>query len=137
MDLRRELEREIERLKEEIDRVAGPLVRDLKRYEATMAFFDGQVVPSRAPEERFVAMTPRRAIRIVLSEAGRGMAQEEITKILVDGGVTKGKKRDAKQPNNVRIAFERLLKNGSLKQVGNLIGLPDWGDDKFVPTPNE
>jgi hypothetical protein len=49
-------------------------------------------------------------------------------KELKAGGISIGKKRGM---HNTRIAIERTLKTGALKQVGNLIGLPEWSDEKF------
>jgi hypothetical protein len=54
--------------------------------------------------------------------------EENLMKQLQDGGIAIGKKRGM---HNTRIAIERTLKTGALEKVGNLIGMPEWPDEKF------
>jgi len=57
-----------------------------------------------------------------------GQTQKQLTKDLQAGGIAIGKKRGM---HNTRIAIEKTLKTGALKKVGNLIGMPEWPDEKF------
>ena len=52
----------------------------------------------------------------------------KMMQLLIDGGSTIRKKR---AEHNIRISIEKTLKNGTLKQVGNLLGLPEWPASKF------
>lgn len=78
---------------------------------------------------RFYQMRPLTAIKMVLREKG-AQTRDSLVKELVDGGATVGRKR---KDSNIRISMDKTLKNGSLQQVGDLIGLPEWGPEMFIP----
>jgi hypothetical protein len=104
---------------------------ELKKTERKLRVVDlGAMEKRTGVARRFYNVRPSTAIKKVLREKG-ALTQAEITKELIDGGNTMGKKRDANRPNNIRISFEMQMKTGALKQVGQLIGLPGWSKDKF------
>jgi hypothetical protein len=77
---------------------------------------------------RFYQMRPLMAIKMVLHEKGP-QTQAQLMKELEDGGIAIGNKRGMHNP---RISLEKTLRNGSLQQVGDLIGLPEWKEEKFT-----
>jgi hypothetical protein len=68
-------------------------------------------------------MRPLYAIQAVLAEHGKPMHVAELAKILLDGGITLGKKRGK---YNIDVSIRLTVKNGSLIQHGDMIGLPEW-----------
>jgi hypothetical protein len=44
------------------------------------------------------------------------------------GGIAVGRVRGM---HNARLGIEKMLKTGALKKVGDLIGRPEWSNDKF------
>lgn len=70
---------------------------------------------------RFTGMRPLNAIRKVLAEHGSSMPEKELTQILIDGGITAGRKRAA---HNIRISIDVSEKAGSLIRENGNIGLP-------------
>jgi len=80
------------------------------------------------PTMIFYRVRPLTAIKMTLRQGGP-QTQEALTQRLIEGGITIGKKR---AEHNIRISIEKTLRNGTLKQVGGLLGLPEWSDDKFI-----
>ncbi|QNI37540.1 hypothetical protein [Edaphobacter albus] len=108
------------------------LKAELKSHEAMLKAYDKHALDKQSgPEVRFYQMRPLEATRQVLREAGKALSQEEITRRLVAGGATLGKKR---AESNIRISIEISTgpDSNKLKKVGGLIGLPEWDDAKFV-----
>jgi hypothetical protein len=118
IDIRSEIIRKIEDLKTQI-----------KSYEAALQALDrNSLAKLSGPEMRFYQMRPLDAIRMVLRESGKALAQEELINFLLEGGAATGKKRGR---HNIRISIEMTLETGSLKQVNGLIGLPEWDAAMF------
>jgi hypothetical protein len=80
------------------------------------------------PGTRYVDKRPLVAITEILQERGHGMKQEDLIQAVVDGGGALGKKRGH---HNIRISIEISFRIGKLRQVGDSIGMPDWGDERF------
>jgi hypothetical protein len=76
---------------------------------------------------KFYNVRPGTAVKLILREKGP-RTQEELMTELVAGGAVVGKKRAA---HNIRISIEKTLRNGTLKQVGDLIGLGEWDESMF------
>lgn len=122
-------------LRDQIIEEIARLGAELKAARAMLEAHDRHAPPHRYPDgtkDRFFGVRPQIAFFDLLREKGSPMSVAELTQRYVDGGGTRGKKRDEKQPNNVRISLEKLLKNGVLQQRDGLIGLPEWDDDKYV-----
>lgn len=112
---------EIERLKQE-----------LKTAEKVLRAIEDSAISKQTGEAvRFYRVRPLMAIKLLLREKGP-QTQESLTEQMIAGGLTIGKKRDANKPNNIRLSFEKTLRNGTLQQVGDLIGLPEWGPEIFL-----
>lgn len=77
---------------------------------------------------RFYRWAPIDAIKLTLEERGVAMSQTELHQILVDGGITIDR---ARGEGNIRLSFKESLKLGRLVEKNEVIGLPEWGDDKF------
>lgn len=104
------------------------LKNEVKTYEKVLQVLDRSGLKERTgPAMRFYQARPSSAIKIVLREKGP-QTQDQLMKELSDGGIALGRKRGL---HNTRIAIEKTLKTGALKKVGDLIGLPDWSDEKF------
>lgn len=104
------------------------LKREVKTYEKILQVLDRSRLANRTGTGmRFYHSRPSAAIKVVLREKGP-QPQEQLMKELQDGGIAVGRKRGL---HNTRIAIEKTLKTGALKQIGNLIGLPEWSDEKF------
>lgn len=99
-----------------------------KTYQKLLEVLDRSVLSQRTgPSMRFFKVRPQVAIDILLGEKGP-QTQEQLMKDLEAGGIAVGRKRGM---NNPRLGIEKLLRNGSLKQVGDLIGKPEWSDLMF------
>jgi hypothetical protein len=104
------------------------LKRELRTWEKVLQVLDRSGIAERTGTAmRFYQMRPLTSIKMLLREKGP-LTQYHLLKILDEGGITTGKKRGL---NNPRISIEKTLKNGTLKQVGDMIGLPEWPDEKF------
>jgi hypothetical protein len=104
------------------------LKRELNTYQKVLQVLDRSGLEKRTgPAMRFYRARPSAAIKIVLREKG-AQPQEDLMKELEDGGIAVGRKRGM---HNTRIAIEKTLRTGALKQVNGLVGLPEWSDDMF------
>lgn len=104
------------------------LKADVKTWEKVLQVLDRNALSKRTgPAMRFYKARPFYAMRAILSEKG-AQTQEELMKILGDGGIAIGKKRGI---HNTRISLEKTLRTGALKKVGDLIGLPEWDESMF------
>jgi hypothetical protein len=100
----------------------------VKTYEKVLQILDKSgLVQDTGPAMRFYRARHSSAAKMILHEKGP-QPQDKIMEELQAGGIAIGKKRGM---HNVRIAIERTLKTGALKQVRDLIGLPQWSDEKF------
>ncbi len=121
--------------KEEVLEEVSRLRKELRKAEAILETIEGidqeNLEGRTGLAMRFYGLRPQIAIDTMLPERDRGMTAEDLIQGYVDGGGTIGKKRDSTKPNNPRIAIEKLLNTGKLKKVGKLIGLPNWGPEKF------
>lgn len=108
---------EIERLRAEL-KTAEKVLRALEERDITKR---------TGPAMRFYRVRPLTAIKMMLRQGGP-QTQVALTQQLIDGGITIGKKR---AEHNIRISIEKTLRNGTLKQVGDLLGLPEWPEEKF------
>jgi hypothetical protein len=116
-------------LREDIILKIEELENQTKTYKKLLQVWDKSGLEQRTGTAmRFYQARPSSAVKMVLREKG-SQTQENLMKELKAGGRFLGKKRGM---HNSRIAIERTLKTGTLKQVGNLIGLPEWSDDKFI-----
>jgi hypothetical protein len=108
------------------------LKREIHALTKALQAYDRVISSSiSSPSMRFYQKRPLVAIKQVLSEKGP-LTQATLTKELVEGGAIVGKKR---AESNIRISIEKTLRTGALKQIGNLIGLPEWSDEKFKTDP--
>lgn len=73
------------------------------------------------PKLKFFQWAPIDAIEQVLQEHGGRMKRDELTDILVEGGLTTGRKR---KESNIRISLEKNIRSKRLKEVGDYISLP-------------
>jgi hypothetical protein len=104
------------------------LKKELRTYEKVLQVLDRSGLGERTGKPmRFYQARPSSAIKMLLHENGP-KTQESLMGELESGGIAIGKKRGM---HNTRIAIERTLKTGALKKVGDLIGLPEWSDEKF------
>ena len=108
---------EIERLKREL-RIAEKVLRIIE---------DSSVAKQTGAAMRFYRARPFAATKMLLRENGP-QTQEALTEQLIAGGIITGKKRAV---HNIRLSFEKTLRNGSLQKVGDLIGLPEWGQEMY------
>lgn len=114
---RNEIILEIERLKEE-----------LKSLRKVLQVIDRSSLGGRTGTEmRFYQVRPLTAIKLILRERGP-QAREALMQELIGGGAIVGKKR---ANSNIRISIEKTLKNGTLRELNGLIGLPEWPEDMF------
>jgi hypothetical protein len=114
--------------REEIVLKLEELKQEVKTYEKILQILDkSDLVQRTGPAMRFYRARPSSAAKMILHEKGP-QPQDKLMEELRAGGIAIGKKRGM---HNTRIAIERTLKTGALKQVGDLIGLPEWSDEKF------
>lgn len=110
------------------------LKKELRTYEKVLQVLDRSGLEERTGKTmRFYQARPSLAVKMILRENGP-KTQESLMDELKAGGIAIGKKRGM---HNTRIAIERTLKTGALKKVGDLIGLPEWSDEKFKERPKE
>jgi hypothetical protein len=106
----------------------GELQHELRTWKKVLQVIDRSQIEKRTGTAmRFYGMRPSSAIKMLLRDRG-AQTQEWLLQELSDGGINVGKKRGEHNP---RIAIEKTLRTGALKKVGNLIGLPEWGDEMF------
>jgi hypothetical protein len=114
--------------REEVILKIEELKKELKTCEGFLRVLDRNGMGKRTgPEMRFYQARPQTCIVTLLRERGP-QTHEQLMKDLQAGGIAIGKKRGMHNP---RISIERTLKTGALKKVGNLIGMPEWPDEKF------
>lgn len=117
--------------REEVIQMLEESKKEVKALEKVLQALDRSGLEKRTGSAmRFYQVRPSTAIKILLREGGPD-TQEALTQKLIDGGVIEGKKRTI---HNIRLSFEKVLENGTLKKVGDLIGLPQWGPEKFKTT---
>ncbi|WP_433975099.1 hypothetical protein [Tunturiibacter lichenicola] len=75
------------------------------------------------PTLKFYGWVPIKAVEQVLGEHGGRMKRGELVDILVQGGLTTGKKRSLA---NIRISLDLNIKNGRLKGSGAYVSLPKY-----------
>jgi len=110
------------------------LKKELKTWQKVLQVLDRSGMAERTGTAmRFYQVRPIIAIKMILRQRG-AQTQEALTKEMVDGGITIGKKRSVHNP---RVSIEKTLKNGTLKRVGDLIGLPQWGPEMFDPNKSQ
>jgi hypothetical protein len=115
-------------LREDIVLKIEELKKETKTYQKLLQIWDKSGLAERTgPAMRFFNARPQTVINALLREKGP-QTQEQLMAELQAGGIAVGKKRGM---HNTRISIEKTLKTGALKQVGNLIGLPEWSDEKF------
>jgi hypothetical protein len=115
-------------LREDIILKIEELKKETKTYQKLLQIWDKSGLAERTGAAmRFFNARPQTAINVLLREKGP-QTQGQLTAELQAGGIAVGKKRGM---HNTRISIEKTLKTGALKQVGNLIGLPEWSDEKF------
>lgn len=105
----------------------------IKYHEERLALHD-RYFPEGSTDEagRFYRVRPRIAFRKILEERGRGMTEEELLQAFVDGDGIRGKKRGIANPREaLKALLETRAKNPAFKKVNGLVGLPEWGEDKF------
>jgi hypothetical protein len=121
MNSREALELEIRQLEAQLKPRKAALAA-LKRLE---------IVPQGGPSHttRFSSMRPLDAIRDVLKERSKPIPKTELRQMLLDGGITIGKKR---KMFNVDVGLRLAVKGGALTTTGEeeLIGLPEWARRK-------
>jgi hypothetical protein len=117
-------------VREEIVLKLEALKQETKTYTKLLQVLDRSGLAQRTgPAMRFFQARPQTAINQLLRENG-AQTQEQLMRDLEAGGIAIGRKR---KMHNPRIAIEKMLKTGALKKVGDLIGLPEWSDEKFKP----
>jgi hypothetical protein len=115
-------------LREDIILKIEELKKETKTYQKLLQIWDKSGLEQRTgPAMRCYEARPSSAAKTVLRERGP-QTQENLMKELQAGGIAVGEKRGM---HDTRISIEKTLKTGALKQVGNLIGLPEWSDEKF------
>lgn len=115
-------------LREEIILKLEELEKQTKTYKKLLQVWDKSGLEQRTgPAMRFYQARPQTAINTILREKGP-QTREQLMAELQAGGIAFGKKRGM---HNTRISIEKTLKTGALKRVGDLIGLPEWSDEKF------
>jgi hypothetical protein len=115
-------------LREDIILKLEELKKQTKTYKKLLQVWDKSGLEQHTgPAMRFYQARPQTAVNTLLREKGP-QTQEQLMKELHAGGIAVGRKRGM---HNTRISIEKTLKTGALKQVGNLIGLPEWSDEKF------
>lgn len=108
------------------------LKKELRTYEKVLQVLDRSGLDERTGATmRFYKARPSTAAKMILREKGP-RTLDQLMRELEAGGIAIGKKR---KMHNVRIAFERTIKTKALKKVGDLIGLPEWSDEKFKERP--
>ena len=112
---------------EELDKKLGELEKEAKTYRKMLQILDRSHGDCTGPAMRFFHARPQTAIESVLREKGP-QTQEQLMNELQAGSIAVDRKRGM---HNTRISIEKTLKTGALKRVGELIGLPEWSDDKF------
>lgn len=122
MNSKEALEKEIEQLEAQLKPRKAAL-RALKELEA-MA--EGN---KDSPATKYFNMRPLDAIRSVLEEHGKPMPKDELSQILLDGGIAIGKKR---AEHNVNVSIKVNVRTKNLTSTGKdeLIGLPEWASKK-------
>ena len=73
------------------------------------------------PKMRFFDSRPLDAARKILEENRGRMGREEVIRLMVDGGLTHGKKRGMA---NIQISLDLNIENGNLLQKGKFLELP-------------
>jgi hypothetical protein len=117
-------------IRSEIIRKIEDLKAEVRSYEAALLALDRSgMAKTSGPDVRFYQQRPLDAIRVVLRESGHALSQEELTNRLLAGGAAVGKKRGK---HNIRISIEMTLASGKLKQIGELLGLPEWDEAMFT-----
>ncbi len=119
-------------VREELVLKLEELKKETKTYKKLLEVLDRSGLAQRTgPEMRFFKARPQIAIEALLREKGP-QTQEQLMKDLEAGGIALGRVR---KMHNSRIGIEKMLRNGSLKKVGDLIGLPEWSEEKFKERP--
>lgn len=120
-------------IREEIVLKLEALKQEKKTYQKLLQVLDRSGLEGRTgPAMRFFKARPQVAVNMLLREKGP-QTQEELMKELEAGGIAVGMTRGM---HNSRIGIEKMLRTGALKQVGDLIGLPEWSDEKFKERRN-
>ncbi len=115
-------------IREELVSRLEELEQEAKTYRKLLQVLDRSGLAQRTgPAMRFFNARPQIAIEALLREKGP-QTQEKLMNELQAGGIAVGRKRGM---HNTRISIEKTLKTGALKKVGDLIGLPEWSDEKF------
>jgi hypothetical protein len=103
--------------------------REVKTWKKILQVLDrSKLLDQTGANMRFSRVRPQVAIKMVLNEKGP-QTQEALMRALESGGIALGKKRGL---HNSRISIEKTLRTGALQQFGDLIGLPEWSEDKFT-----
>jgi hypothetical protein len=82
-----------------------------------------------SPATRFYNMRPLIAVRQILTERGKPIPLDELRQILIEGGITIGKKRGVHNINKgieISVGIDELTSTGK----NELIGLPEWQKKK-------
>ena len=107
--------------REALDREIAELRQKLKaRLEARRAL-DRLDPQGDSAAGMFTGKRPLAAIRKILGEHKGAMSEEELTKQLIAGGITAGRKRAA---HNIRISIDVSVKAGSLIRHNGMVSLP-------------
>ena len=83
------------------------------------------------PSVRFHGKQVLESIRILLIEHGHAESLDTLKKRLVAGGAVR--ETDRKE-QNIDDSVRKSLKHEKLIEKNGLIGLPEWADEKFVPS---
>lgn len=120
MDSRDVLKMEIERLEGQLK----PLKEALASLDRLAAIEAARNIPE-GPDTKYAGVRPLIAIQSVLKEYGKPMRKAELKEILMNGGISYGKKRAG---TNVDMGIRVAVEAGSLTITGRdeLIGLPEW-----------
>jgi hypothetical protein len=111
----------LRKLIEELEEQLRPLKKTLATLDRLAATRD---IPL-SEESKYAGQRPVNVARDILKERGEKIPEDELKKILVDGGITAGKKRGL---HNVNVGFRIAYKAGTLTVEGKnkLVGLPEW-----------
>jgi hypothetical protein len=110
------LERDIKRLQLQLDEIKG----ELDRKKHALSVLKGSPRPDSLRDKRFANFKgrPIEAMRILLSEAGGSMDQEELTRIMIREGAFDGK---SAPENRAKLAYKINERAGNIKKSGKRI----------------